>query len=163
MFLSGVIFDREKDRETARLLIESAAISYLLESTLKHAIGRARPSEFYPDGRDPDSRDFKFFGGNQSMPSGEVTLAFTMAGVVTSQYKGIWVKLVAYSLATAVAAGRIASNGHWASDTLLSAALGTAVAKSVVYRHRKRKNAKDNGPQWNFAVTPIGVRYTYIW
>ncbi len=155
--------DREKDRETARLLIESAAISYLLESTLKHAIGRARPSQFYADGRDPDSRDFEFFGGNQSMPSGEVTLAFTMAGVVTSQYEGIWVKLVAYSLATAVAAGRIAANGHWASDTLLSAALGTAVAKSVVYRHRKRKNAKDHEPQWNFAVTPIGVRYTYIW
>ena len=28
---------------------------------------------------------------------------------------------------------------------------------------RKRETAQDAGPQWTFAVPPIGVRYTYIW
>ena len=157
MLLTGVIFDREKERETARLLIESTAISYVIESSLKHAIGRARPSsELGP-------RSFEFFGGDKSMPSGEVTLAFSMAGVITSQYDQWWVKLLAYSLAAAVGAGRIARDSHWASDVVLSAALGTAVAKSVVWRHRRREQLKSNAPRWEFGLTPTGVRYTYIW
>lgn len=157
MLLSGIVLDRAKDRETARLVFESVAISYLLESSLKHAIGRARP------GAELGSRDFKFFGGNKSMPSGEVTLAFTMAGVVTSQYRPWWVKILAYSLATAVAAGRIAADGHWTSDVILSAALGVAVAKSVVWRHRKRKDAKAKQPRWDLGFSGTGIRYTYVW
>ncbi len=157
MFLSGVVLDREKDRETARLLVESLAVSYLIESSLKHAIGRARP------GAELGSRDFEFFGGNKSMPSGEVTAAFAMAAVVTSQYDSLWVKLAAYGLAGAVGAGRIGADGHWSSDVLLGAVLGTAVAKSIVYRHRKREREKANQPHWEFGLTPSGARYTYIW
>jgi membrane-associated phospholipid phosphatase len=157
MLLSGIVLDRAKDRETARLVFESVAISYLIESSLKHALGRARP------GSGLGSRDFEFFGGNKSMPSGEVTLAFTMAGVVTSQYNRWWVKLLAYSLATAVAAGRIASDGHWTSDVIVSAALGVGVAKSVVWRHRKRKDAKAKQPKWDLGFSGTGARFTYTW
>jgi membrane-associated phospholipid phosphatase len=137
--------------------VESTAISYLIQSSFKHAFGRSRPSS------ERGPRSFEFFGGDKSMPSGEVTLAFTMAGVITSQYDQWWVKLLAYSLAAAVGAGRIARDSHWASDVVVSAALGTAVAKSVVWRHRKRKLQKKNAPRWDLAITGTGIRYTYIW
>jgi len=134
--LGGFLLDRPKEKETARLLLEASAIGYGLGTGFKYTLGRSRPSSNQGPHR------FEPFSGHVSMPSGEATSAFIMAGVVTSQYPSWPVQVAAWSLATAVGAGRIALDGHWSSDVFVSAALGIAISKAVVHFNRKREAAR---------------------
>jgi len=173
--LTGVVFDRPKERETAKLLLEASAAGYLFTTAGKYTFGRSRPRT----GEDPFN--FQPFSGSVSMPSGETTSAFIMAGVVTSQYPQWPVQIAAYSLATAVGAGRIALDAHWSSDVFVSAALGIAVSKAVVYFNRRRAEARLNDrnrellggqkaghnrkrdfSRHSFQVSPRAFRWTYV-
>lgn len=162
---TGFVLNRPKDRQTARLLMEASAVGYGFSTGLKHALGRSRPRA------NRGTRQFDSFGGEASMPSGETTSAFIMAGVVTSQYPTWPVRITAYSLATLVGAGRIALDGHWSSDIFLSAALGIAVSKAVVHfnREREKKRADDQESAASadrsrhlFQISTRAVRWTYV-
>ena len=164
--LTGFLLDRPKELETARLLVEASASGFVFTALGKYTLGRSRPR--YNQG----PFEFNPFGGDASMPSGETTSAFIMAGVITSQYPHWAVQLGAYSLATAVGAGRIALDAHWTSDVFISAALGIAVSKAVVYFHRKRveerkrKGAKGGSTAERrhfFQVSPRGFRWTVVY
>lgn len=166
MALVGVAFDRPKERETARLLLEASAIGYGYTLLGKYSFGRGRPSSNH------GPRSFDPFSGEMSMPSGEATSAFVMAGVITSQYPQWYWQVTAYSLAAGVGIGRIALDSHWGSDILLSAALGIAVSKAVVHFNRKRaalrRERKENGDtravvQRHFVnVTTRSFRWTVV-
>jgi membrane-associated phospholipid phosphatase len=166
--LTGIIFNRPKERETARLLLEASASGAFFTVLGKYTFGRTRPRE------DRGPRAFEPFSGEVSMPSGETTSAFIMAGVVTAQYPQWYWQVLMYSLASAVGAGRIALDAHWASDVFLSAALGIAVSKTVVHLNRKRKERrrleKERGvaeksdlSRHFFQVSPRSFRWTYVW
>ncbi len=163
--LTGYLFDRPKELETARLLLEASAAGFVFTAAGKYTFGRSRPrTNDGPFAFDP-------FGGNVSMPSGETTSAFIMAGVITSQYPQWYVQLTAYSLASAVGAGRIALDAHWTSDVFLSAALGIAVSKAVVYFNRKRAekrrlrgdDAQTPARRHFFQVSPRAFRWTIVY
>lgn len=163
--LTGWLLERPKELETARLLLEASASGYIFTITGKYAIGRSRPRA----NRGPKS--FEPFSSNVSMPSGEVTSAFIMAGVVTSQYPQWYVQMAAYSLALGVGAGRIALDAHWTSDVFISAALGIAVSKAIVYFNRKRTEqrsklkkgrSKAQARRHFIAVTPRAFRWTVV-
>ncbi len=163
--LAGWVLDRPKERETARLLLEASAIGLGFTALGKYTIGRSRPSS------DRGAFDFDPFSGNASMPSGETTSAFIMAGVITSQYPEWYVQITAYSLATAVGAGRIALDSHWTSDVFISAALGIAVSKATVHFNRKRSEkrrrrvAPSSDPEVShfFQVSPRAFRWTVVY
>jgi membrane-associated phospholipid phosphatase len=166
--LAGIVLDRPKERETARLLLEASAVGALFTVAGKYTFGRSRPRE------DRGPLAFEPFSGEVSMPSGETTSAFIMAGVVTSQYPQWYWQVLMYSMASAVGAGRIALDSHWASDVFLSAALGIAISKSIVHFNRKRKerrrlekargieNKRDLSRHF-FQVTTRSFRWTYVW
>lgn len=164
--LAGWVFDRPKEVETARLLLEASASGFLFTTAGKYTFGRSRPrTNAGPYAFDP-------FSGEVSMPSGETTSAFIMAGVVTSQYPQWYVQLTAYSLATAVGAGRIALDAHWTSDVFISAALGIAVSKAVVHFNRKRAEkrrlrgkSKPREPETRhfIQVSPRAFRWTIVY
>lgn len=163
--LAGWVFDRPKEKETARLLLEASAVGFGFTSLGKYTIGRSRPSS------DRGAFAFDPFSGNASMPSGETTSAFIMAGVITSQYPEWYVQITAYSLAAAVGAGRIALDSHWTSDVFISAALGIAVSKAVVHFNRRRKEerrrrsseAREPEVRHFFQVSPRAFRWTVVW
>ncbi|MBW2697993.1 MAG: phosphatase PAP2 family protein [Deltaproteobacteria bacterium] len=164
--LAGAVLDRPKEIETARLLLEASAIGLGFTVLGKYTIGRYRPRA----NRGPLA--FEPFGGSVSMPSGETTSAFIMAGVIASQYPQWYWQLTAYSLATAVGAGRVALDAHWTSDVFVSAVLGIAVSKAVVHLNRIRierrrlrqgRGGKPDIQHHYFAVTPRSFRWTYIW
>jgi len=164
--LAGWLLDRPKELETARLLVEASMSGVVFTTLGKYTFGRARPRT------NLGPRDFDPFSGNMSMPSGETTSAFIMAGVITSQYPQWYVQLISYSLASAVGAGRIARDAHWTSDVFLSAALGIAVSKAVVYFNRKRKerrkqlkavgSSRREFRKHYFAVSPRAFRWTIV-
>ena len=161
--VSGMIF-RDKELQTAKMLIEASVISQGYSIFLKRAIGRKRPGPFGP-------RYFKPWSNEFSLPSGEVTNAFTVAAVVSEQYPNWPVRLFSYGLAASIAAGRIATDDHWASDVFVGAVLGTFVGRSVAHLHkerarraleRKRLNLEQEAyrPQHFFAVSSRGFRWT---
>ncbi len=161
--VTGMIF-RDKEIETAKMLIQASAISHGYSIFLKHAIGRKRPGSRGPRYFDPWSDEF-------SMPSGEVANAFTVAAVVSEQYPNWPVRFFSYGIAATIGAGRIGSDDHWTSDVFVGAALGTFVGRSVAYFHKERtRRASERErlglekeayrPQHFFAVSTRGFRWT---
>lgn len=134
---SGVIFDRPKDLETVRLMLESSLIGHGYGVAFKYTAGRDRPRS------GSGARAFEPFSGNVSMPSGEALNVFILAGVLTSQYPNWPVRILSYGVATAVGAGRIALDAHWGSDVFVSAVVGIAVSKTVVKLNRARARDRE--------------------
>ncbi|MEE2673163.1 MAG: phosphatase PAP2 family protein [Myxococcota bacterium] len=161
--VSGMLF-RDKEIETAKMLIEASAIGQGYSVLLKRAIGRKRPGPFGPRYFDPWSTEF-------SLPSGEVTNAFTVAAVIGEQYPNWPARVLSYGLAAAIGAGRIATDDHWASDVFVGAALGTFVGRSVAHFHQqraRRSHERDrlgigkaaHQPRHYFALSTRGFRWS---
>jgi hypothetical protein len=165
--IAGWILDRPKELHTARLLMEASTSGYIFNAVGKYSFGRNRPKSNH------GARSFDPYGGDLSMPSGEATGAFIMAGIITSQYPHWTVQVLSYSLATGVGLGRIALDAHWGSDVFLSAALGIAVSKAVVHFDRKRRarravkealvpNAKPETRHHYVQLSTRAFRWTYV-
>jgi undecaprenyl-diphosphatase len=103
--------------------IDASAISGVAATALKYAFSRSRPYQ----GNDPNAW---FQGnGNQSFPSGEVTLqaSFVTPFIVNYGREHPWVwALEALPVYDAIA--RLKSQAHWQTDVIAGWALGTGVA-----------------------------------
>lgn len=151
--VSGMIF-RDKEIETAKMLIEGSLLTQGYSVLLKRAIGRERPG---PDG----PRSFHPWSTEWSMPSGETANAFTVAAVVSEQYPNWPVRLFSYGAAATLGAGRIATDDHWASDVFVSAALGTFVGRSVAYFHKERARRATERKRLGLAQEPYRPRHFF--
>ncbi len=100
----------------------------VITPVLKRAVGRARPGE--------EVGAFRFdpFSAYQSFPSGEATQAFAIASVVAAHSDRVWVDVLAWSYAGAIAWERLNLDRHWASDVLAGALLGAGVGRWVAQR-----------------------------
>jgi membrane-associated phospholipid phosphatase len=101
----------------------------LITPVVKEVIGRERPS--YGAGH----ASFSPFSGRGSFPSGDATLAFSVASVVAAHASRAWLKGAAWGLAGLVGWERIHLDQHWASDVVAGALIGSAVGEWVVHRH----------------------------
>ena len=150
--LSGALL-RDKEIQTAKMLMESTSIGYGYAAGLKYVVGRRRPGPTGP-------RDFQPFSGQFSMPSGETTHAFTMAAVIAEQYPNWPVRIASYGLATTVAAGRIARDDHWTSDVFVAAALGTFVGRSVSWLHHERDRRRHVQTRLGIEPDPLEAQHS---
>lgn len=130
--ISGLVLDRPKDLETTKMLLEASLIGQGYGVAMKFTTGRERPRT------GADARSFDAFSGSVSMPSGEALNVFILAGVTAAQYPNWPVRILAYGVAGAVAAGRIGVDAHWGSDIFVSAVLGIAVGRTIVKLNRVR-------------------------
>lgn len=120
--VGGAILLGDDDRlgDTLWRSVDALALGSLTTKGLKRVFRRERPE----DTSDPD----KFFSGskNRSFPSGEVT---TMAAVVTPiimNYREDHPMVYALALLPAYdAVARLKVRGHWQTDVLAGAAIGT--------------------------------------
>ncbi len=69
---------------------------------------------------------------HQSFPSGHSTIAFMSATHLTYAY-GWKAAVIAYPIASFVAASRLADDAHWFSDTIAGAFLGFIVGRATYY------------------------------
>jgi membrane-associated phospholipid phosphatase len=153
LLLSGMLH-RDKEIETARMLVSASVIGYGAGVAVKRTVGRHRPGPRGP-------RQFSPFSSNFSMPSGEVTNAFVMATIVSQQYPNWPVRILSYGLATTVGAGRIARDDHWASDVIVGAALGTAIGYGVAQFHDERRHIEDERKALGLAPKAERVRHSF--
>ncbi len=137
----AVGWDRPKRLFTE--LLYSHWIAGLMRGGVNKVVGRSRPH----DGR--GARHFAI-GGGTSFPSGHASTIFQVAAVLAHHADRAPVTVLVYSVAAAGAWERIISEQHWASDVLLGAAYGWAVAKLVIRLHEEE--ALGVGP----VVTPSG-------
>lgn len=142
----------EKLTNTTLLATQSYVTSGIWVSVFKFISGRERPSYYDPQtnqnrglwhgmffqfkkdasGNKPDGAQFSSFS------SGHAAAAFSIATVYAEMYKDkLWVPVLSYTSASLIGLSRVTESRHWASDVLVSAALGYLCGKQVVRNFHK--------------------------
>jgi undecaprenyl-diphosphatase len=126
-------------REAGLMSFEALINSTITEEVLKIATDRERPLEGTGEGR--------FFHSpnrlNSGFPSGHAINTFALASIFAHEYHDkLWVKLVAYGYAGAVAGARLAADRHFPSDTLAGGAMGWFIGD---YIYGRRHNPEVDG------------------
>lgn len=128
-YLVGCIFHEDHPKHMAMLAVKSIAISGTTTYLIKSIAERYRPYQ------DPDPKHWlgpKGMFNYDSYPSGHTTIAFATATTIALEYRRpIIIPILAYSLATVTAYGRINGNYHWGSDVLLGGAIGYFTSRLV--------------------------------
>ena len=129
-WLAGKAWSKPSLVSTAEDGLEASIIAAgLVTPVIKEIVGRQRPS--YGAGH----ATFSPFSGSASFPSGDVTLAFSVASVVAAHASSFWLKGTAWGVAGLVGWERIHLDQHWASDVVAGALIGSTVGEWVVRRH----------------------------
>jgi len=143
-YVGGRIAHDNKAQETALDgLIASILGGGIIAGVLKEVTGRYRPSTH------KGVYAFKPFSGNASFPSGESTEAFAAGSVIATEYPHLWVEIPCYGIASLVAFARMREDGHWASDVVAGALIGTTVGRAVVHLNQRLR------ARLNVSVTPL--------
>jgi membrane-associated phospholipid phosphatase len=119
----------------------TAYIGLMGAKTCVLAMGVSRVPKFLfqrhrPDQSDPDamrfSGPFSGFTGNYSFPSGHSFIVFaTVASIAPSLHENKTLRIVLYTLASAVSLSRVYGNEHWFSDAAGGAIAGYAFGRLV--------------------------------
>lgn len=142
-YVAGEVFGNKEAKQRAADGVEATLLTNLMfVYPMKFLAGRSRPS------LERGSQNYRPFNVSGSLPSFHTAEAFTAASVVAEHADNPWISALAYGLAAGVGWSRIYENRHWASDVVLSAAIGTAVGKAVVYLNRQRRES-------NLSVIPF--------
>ncbi|MDH4222370.1 MAG: phosphatase PAP2 family protein [candidate division Zixibacteria bacterium] len=130
-YLSGVIFNNKKAKETAFLCLESVILAEGITTAIKHVVGRTRPCgnkgafNFDPLEYPPPPASLSF-------PSGHTTTAFALSSVIAEQYRSTPLAIALYGWATVVSLARVNSNVHFMSDVFWGGVIGIYVGKAIV-------------------------------
>ncbi len=161
----GLITKNEKVRNTAVLIISSAAVSGLYSAIGKSVIGRARP------GDGVNKFEFDHFSDQveyHSLPSGHSILSMSMAHSIAKQFDNWWVKFGIYAVGAIVPISRLWADAHWLTDVALGTAISIVVVDSIDnYLHKDKRYPDAMRPnkkvKWRLAATPktIGVIGTF--
>jgi hypothetical protein len=133
LFLWGHLKSNDQQRETG-LLAGEAAIGALADTELiKYIAGRERPFVGTSPGR--------FFVGGDSFPSLHASVSWAIASVIAHEYPGPFTQLLAYGVAGGVSASRWAGHQHFASEVVISSALGWYMGRQVFRSHSRYSDA----------------------
>ncbi len=164
VYAIGILTKNEKIRQTGVLLISSATAAGVLQTALKSAVGRARPTAGV------GAATFKPFSGDEkyhSFPSGHAILSFTTAYAVSKQFESPWIKGGIWAVGMVTPVSRLWAGAHWLSDVGVGMILSVATVESI---DRYLKNNQNFYPvvakekiSWNFQCTSqtIGVIGTF--
>ncbi len=160
IYLTGLIAKDEAVRTTGRLLVETLILSGFTTITTRMMIGRSRPYNELGSGTfKPFTLDYFY----HSFPSGHITISFAMATLLSHRIDTWWAYTGFYSLAALNTASRLYFSAHWASDTFVSAAIGTLSALAVLkaYNHNIGKEDNNTDEGLDFGISPLGVQLQY--
>jgi membrane-associated phospholipid phosphatase len=140
---------------------EAVAVSTVLNTALRGALGRERPYSTDPidafsfDGWEGFS-DFDF----RAFPSIHASANFSAAAALTAEVRRRWpgatwwVGITSYGLAALPTLSRLYQGRHWASDLVMGGFVGTLTGLKIVqYHHSHPRNTID---RIFLHVTPVG-------
>lgn len=153
LYAAGLIFNERSVSLTGRLLAESLLYAGTINALLKVLLSRSRPDK---NNGNLDFGNYVFDNDYYSMPSGHATVAFTVSTVLAERIHNIYATIGLYSLASLTAYQRIYSDNHWFSDTVLAAAIGIVIGRTVV-KLNSSDPYQDNIP--DITIFPINKGY----
>ncbi|NMM43497.1 phosphatase PAP2 family protein [Rhodospirillaceae bacterium KN72] len=123
-YIAGELTDSRSLQRIGLNGMQGLAIAAIPVGGTKYLFGRKRPNKNDGNG--------SWFDGGNSFLSGHTTYAFTVASVVSHEYRdSVWVPWLAYGTASMVGAQRIYADKHWTSDVFISALVGWGVGQAV--------------------------------
>lgn len=125
----GRIFDKPKVSHLGMDLLRAQMVTELLVEPIKFATHRERPD----------------LSNHQSFPSGHAAITFAAATVI-ERHLGWKNAVLAYAIASYVAASRLHDNRHYLSDVVFGAAVGSIAGRTVTEHGRE---------MWTFSPTPV--------
>lgn len=129
----GLLTDDPSTKKIGFEIVQSAMYAGVITTFLKVVVGRARP---FTNKGDSKFRPFSFFNDDyHSLPSGHVTLAFSLSTVLSKNSKSDFIRIIAYLPAVLTVVSRVYQDNHWTSDALLGAAIGYCVGDWVTSLH----------------------------
>lgn len=131
----GIIGDSPRWKETGEMLGEALILADATTFVLKEAVGRARP---FVKGDKGVFTPGQFKTDYDSLPSMHTSSSFAMASVMAATTESVPTKVLYYSAATFVGFSRIYQDKHWASDIVLSAAIGELCGRIVTSQHAEK-------------------------
>lgn len=133
-YIAGTLFHKDRPKRFAMLCAKSFILSGITTEVIKDIAGRHRPFQNSPPNPEEWDGPAGIFNYD-SFPSGHTTIAFSTATMVALEYPHpIIIPILAYSLASVTALGRINGNYHWGSDVIMGASIGYFTSL-LVYRH----------------------------
>lgn len=131
-YIFGCTFHNDHLKKMAMLTTKSVVIAGLTTTIIKSIAERDRPFQDNPPNPLHWNGPIGLFEHN-SFPSGHSTVAFATATSIALTYPHpLVIPILAYSLATVTALGRINGNFHWGSDVLMGAAIGYFTSRLVI-------------------------------
>jgi membrane-associated phospholipid phosphatase len=122
---AGLIGHRPNLTRAGGRLVTSIVLTAAEFEAIKRLTGRARPDSGL------GAFHFDALSHSESLPSGHVSVAFTLAASLADDIHRPWATVGLYTLATGTAFSRLNDNRHWLSDAAMGAALGITTAKLV--------------------------------
>ena len=116
------------DEESARLsgiAATSSVLALLANTSLKYAVGRARPELNLGDA---SFNHFNQQALNSSFASSHTAIAFALITPFAKAYDMPWL----YGLGAMTAMGRVQERKHWLSDTVAGGAMGYAISSALM-------------------------------
>ena len=136
--LHGLITDDQATKKIGFEILQATIYAGAITQFLKMTLGRARP---YTNEGTANYRPFSLWNDDyHSLPSGEVTLAFSLSTVLSKNSKSDLLKIICYLPAVLTMASRINRDMHWSSDTFLAAAIGYFVGDWVTNLHEEKES-----------------------
>lgn len=149
--LHGLITDDQTTKKIGFEIVQTVIYAGAITQFLKMTLGRARP---YTNEGTANYHPFTFKDNDyHSLPSGDVTLAFSLSTVLSKNSKSNFLKIISYLPAVLTMASRVNRDMHWSSDVFLSAAIGYFVGDWVTNHHNKQEAAVEIS-----TVYPLTIR-----
>jgi membrane-associated phospholipid phosphatase len=127
-YLAGRATHNQRARETGILATEALIDTGIVTHVLKFATQRPRPNV--------DDRSAEFFDGGNSFPSGHSSTVWSVATVISYEYKSNpWIRYGSLGLAAAVSASRYSGRNHFLSDIVAGSAIGFLIGRFVYKDH----------------------------
>lgn len=137
LYAAGLIFKRDKLRETGLLVAEAYLFSGLLTLLVKSTFGRLRP---YMEMGAYNFHGWSLANNDQfSFFSGHAAVSFALSTILASTTKNIYLKSFYYSLAIITCISRIYHSQHWLSDVVTGAIISYTISRVLVAIHNEPK------------------------
>jgi membrane-associated phospholipid phosphatase len=149
----GAIVKNQKVKETAVMMGELLATTFLVQQPLRIVVGRARPLT------NEDNLTFKPFSTEReyaSFISGHTWSSVGLSYILAEQIDHPVATVIFYALGLITPITRMAVDDHWFSDVIIGGALGYYSARSIMKYHNE-------GVENNLIITPSsnGISVTY--
>lgn len=133
-------------KEAGLVGLEAEAFAVAATALLKEITGRARPEA------NQGATHFRPFTGlSSSFASSSAAASFAVATVFAERFESPAVAWMAYGLATAVAASRIYTNKHFASDVVAGSLIGWGLGHFINRRH--------SGDPTDWQIRPMAMEH----